>query len=489
MNEKFDVVIVGGGSAGSVAGARLSEDSGCRVLILEAGSDFADPAKVPAFFFGEIPGPPVPDMNWHYYSEPVRGVPRPMTAARLVGGGSMINGCIAVRGCPEDFALWESAGAIGWGWDDVLPYYEAVEREVMIRIPKVEELAPYQRAVIEGYQELGYRFVDDMNEPDSWYGVVGPWPQNRVSGERKGSVTTYLRRARSRPNLVIRDHCLVERVLLDGTRAVGVTYLDSASQAVTVEADRVVLSAGAYNTPMVLMRSGIGPASHLSELGIQTVLDLPVGSRLMCHASTQFLVSTPLELARFTGPHLGAVARNNEWFMIPIVIDERTGGCAMIFARASLDGDGTVRLQSTKPDDNPLIYHELEKIIDTGGFDSAWEEFQRLMKTDALASRGARNADTDRPPAEFIAERIKTAGHHAGTCGIGRVIDPALAVYGAESLYVADASSFPRHVSNNPNLTCFMIGERVATILSGRKPPRSLSESERSALVPGKSWV
>jgi choline dehydrogenase len=471
VTEHYDVLVIGGGSAGSVAAARLSEDPACRVLMLEAGADFSDESRTPGFFFGEIPGPPVPDMDWAYMSEPVRGTPRPLTSARLVGGGSMINGCIAVRGRPEDFALWEDAGATGWNWNDVLPYYEAVEREIMIRIPQVGELSPFHRAAIDGFQELGYRFVEDMNQPNAWNGVVGPWPQNRVNGERKGSLTTYLRRARSRPNLTIRDHSLVDRVLFKGTRAVGASYLGTSTRrAVTVRADRVILSAGAYNTPTVLMRSGIGPASRLGAVGVKPILDLPVGTKLMCHASTEFLITGPRELTRFTGPHLGMVARNSEWFIIPIVTDEVNGACAVIFARASLDGDGTVTLKSTKPDDPPLIDHQLEMVIDRGEFESGWREFQALLATKTLASKGARNADSGRRPADFIADRIKTAGHHAGTCGIGRVIDPELRVYGAEGLYVADASSFPRHVSNNPNLTCFMIGERVAAGISGRKP-------------------
>ena len=176
----------------------------------------------------------------------------------------MINGTVAVRGAPRDYDRWQELGAPGWGWDAVRPVFERVERSVPIkRYP--ERWLPFQHAFVEGFAELGYRRVADMNAPDSWGRVVGAWPQNRRNEIRMGTLTTYLREARPRPNLTIRDRPTWTR-WCSTARARGIRAVAN-GRSEEIEAAAVVLSAGAYGTPAILLRSGVGPAGTCGASG------------------------------------------------------------------------------------------------------------------------------------------------------------------------------------------------------------------------------
>src|SRR5262245_27406848 len=206
VKRRYDVIVCGAGSSGGVMASRLSDDPALTVLLLDAGPDFPDEAESqPAFYvlgnllgggFAGV-GAAIPELDWGYWSEPLPGGRRiHLRRGRLVGGTSMINAGIFVRGRPGDFAAWVELGATGWSWDDVRPFYEAVEAEINIRKYPREQWQPFSHAFEEAYVELGYRLVDDANAPDAWDGVVGPWPQNRRNEIKLGTLPSYVRRAR-----------------------------------------------------------------------------------------------------------------------------------------------------------------------------------------------------------------------------------------------------------------------------------------------------
>lgn len=474
-----DVVIVGGGTAGAAAGHRLSEDEDRSVLVLEAGPDFADEiTNPPAFLTGGNTlgqnfsgiGAPTPDTDWDYWSVPLADGRRVHhRRARMVGGNSMVNGTIAVRASPLDFDRWQEHGAPRWGWADVKPYIERVETITPIRHVERQHWSPVAEMFAESFDEIGYSWVDDMNAPDAWDGIYGRWPLNRKNAVRQGTLVTYVREARERPNFTIRGHCLTDRVLIENGRAVGVRYIDGQGHPQVVTADLVLLAGGAYGSPCVLLRSGIGPADELAALGIEPVSNLPVGRNMMEHPQCFFYAQGPPELADMTLPGwpVAARAKGNGWWSFPLALDEDTGLCAYAFALTEDANDGTVRLTSAAPDAVPQIDHRLQEVIDSDRFDHAHATFRELRATASVTGRGVHDPEEGRPLREILQERMGTGFHPAGGCQIGRVVDDELCVHGIEGLRVADASVFPVHILNNPNLTCMMLGERVADLIKG----------------------
>jgi len=474
MSDTFDVVVVGSGSSGGAVAARLSEDEGCRLLLLEAGPDFPDEELVPPSFMsggailgerGSGTGAPVPAYDWGLRSETLaNGQTLPLARARMVGGTSMINGSVAVRGRPEDYERWVAAGAEGWSFEALLPVFERVEELLRVSIYPRERWLPVQELLTEAWLELGFRWHDDLNAPDAWDDVVGPWPRSRHNETRMGSLNTYIRAARRRPNFTLRADALVDRVELTDGRVTGVRYLDAARQPQVVHAGEVVLSAGAYGSAPILLRSGIGPAADVRALGLDPVADLPVGRELMDHPSLPLLLDIDPEYALMGWPQLAAVARGDGWWGIPMSYDQERSQILIGFCLATVAGPegGAVTVASPDPTALPVVHHGFQAAIDGGVFDGILEAGERLLGTQTMRAAHARDlaAGTDRR-ARMMGS-VRTGTHPAGGCAIGKVVDPDLRVLGVEGLRVADASVFPLHVTNNPNLTCHVVGEIAA---------------------------
>src|SRR5947208_10816367 len=294
VNKGYDYVIVGGGSAGCVLANRLSEDGGARVLLIEAGGRDLNPLIHIPLGMGKMHEYDM--FNWGYHTEPepnLNGRKIEAMRGKVLGGSSSINVMAYTRGNRGDYDRWAQKGARGWSFADVLPYFRRCETweggESAWRGgagPLGTEFAktpdPLFDAWLEAAAALGYKATPDYNAEQQE--GFGRGQYTIRDGRRSSSARAYLRPARKRRNLAVATGAHATRVLMRGTRATGVEYALASGDLVRVEAGReVILSSGTFNTPQLLMLSGVGPAAHLAEFGIRTVVDLPVGKNLQDH--------------------------------------------------------------------------------------------------------------------------------------------------------------------------------------------------------------
>lgn len=514
---KYDVVVVGAGSAGAVVAARLAMAGGRSVLLIEAGPDYPDFATLPdELKYGYAGGADVmvgEEHSWHFTgtanesAEPML-VPR----GRVTGGTSAINGQVFLRGLPEDFDGWADRGNPEWSFEKVLPFFRRLETDmdfaddfhgvngpVPCRRLRESEWIPPLRAFHQACVEAGHRPVADLNHPEA--SGVGPLPLNNPNNIRMSTALTYLVRVRHMLNLTVRPGCTVHRLIVERGRVTGLE-VESGGERFVVEADHTVLSAGTIGSPHILMLSGIGPEEHLREMGIPVVHSLKgVGENLRDHPMS-FVTARVRDLSSLDpmGPRLGVALRyssgssphpNDMIMWMQAFATERAvrGGDRMtpigiriVVSVYLATSRGRVRLSSPDPDVQPeLLYNLLQTDDDLARMRAGIRSACALFESPAFAEiveRRLEPLDSDLESDEsldlWLRREVTTAQHITGTCRMGPDSDPWAVVdqygrlHGLEGLTVADASIIPDSVRANTNVTTMMIGERIADFLLDR---------------------
>jgi len=512
----YDYVIVGGGSAGCVLAARLTEDPDVSVLLLESGPpDVNENIHVPLGYLKLART----EIDWDYCTAPephCDGRRIPLPRGKVLGGSSSMNAMIYIRGNPLDYDQW---GVPGWGWDDLLPYFlksEDNERGASEwhgaggPLPVSEQRSGnvITQAWVDAGVEAGLERNDDFNGPAQ--DGVGMYQVTQRGGMRASAAVAYLHPAMERPNLTVMPYMHVTRVLFEGTRAVGVEATQL-GQAQELRAEReVILAGGAYNSPQLLMLSGVGPAEHLTLKEVEVLLDQPaVGENLTDHAATYGVWTTPepqslllaLEPAALeqfeatqTGPFASNLAESGGFVRIDPsapapdtqfhvaavhIVDEGMGdpqahGVWVSPCLLTPESRGSVRLASNDPTAKPIVRNE---------FYSAAADMERAvnavrMMIDICSQPAMRpycaqpftfpDGDSDDALRAHVARTTFPIYHPVGTCAIGSVVDDELRVNGLEGIRVVDASVMPMVPRGNTNAPVIAVAERAADLIMGR---------------------
>ena len=511
---KYDVVIVGGGSAGCTLATRLSEDPEKSVLLLEAGPDYPGVEYLPDAIkngwdnsTSELGSP----FNWSYQGTGSARQAKPMEIARgkVIGGSGSVNGQVFLRGLPEDYDGWAERGNDEWSYLKVLPFFRKLETDLDIRddfhgtdgpipvrrIPRSDWL-PVNEAFYQALLAAGFPQDSDMNSPDGT--GAGPVPMNNPDNVRTSAALAYLNPNRHRLNLTVKAGVLGQRVVFDGNRAVGVE-VESGGETFTVETEEVVLCAGGIASPQLLMLSGVGPADHLRELGIPVVKDLPgVGQNLRDHplitldlvpaegvALAGKMPQTPTGL-RYTAKgsdtrndmqvYLGSMGQEDEGDPVRgSSVYGSTGMYIHILLNAAKSA-GELSLISADPAAKPrLDFRYLEDEWDVARLREAIRVSAKLLENEALGpmvkellAPSQQVIESDEALSDWIHQNVATAFHSSGTCKMGpesdptAVVDQYCRVQGLEHLRVVDLSVAPDVVRANTNATAIMIAERAS---------------------------
>lgn len=529
----FDYVIVGGGSAGCVVAARLAENPGARVLLLEAGPEAAgiEETRVPAAYGRLFRG----RYDWNYVTLPQeRADDRPVywPRGKLLGGSSAMNAMIYIRGNRADYDAWrDDYGCTGWGFADLLPYFRRAEDNSRgegpyhgtggpLAVADLRHKSVHARHFVESAMRRGAEANEDFN--GARQDGVGFYQVTQKGGRRWSVADGYLA---TRPkNLTVRTNALVTGLVIEGGRAAGVTYRHAGREEAARAEAEVILAAGAVGSPQLLMLSGIGPADHLRDRGIYVIADVPaVGANLIDHPAVPVIWATPDErglwessglagLTRWRLTHSGPLASNIaeaggfarsdprlaepdiQWHVLPVAFleqglaDPARRAMTVLVTLVDVASRGRLRLASRDPRHRPLIDPGyLSDVRDL----SALAAGVRMARDFGMAAPMSKicaeelapgeGVHTDHEMRDYIRSSVVTCYHPAGTCamggegvrpafGAGSVVDPMLRVRGVDGLRVVDASVMPALPRGNTNAPVVAIAERAADLIAGRAP-------------------
>jgi len=514
VKKGYDYIVAGGGSAGCVLAARLSENPAVQVALIEAGPiDEAPEVHTPVAF---------PQLfksahDWDYSTEPepaLCGRRIYLPRGKVLGGSSSMNAMIYIRGNRSDYDGWAAEGATGWSYDEMLPYFIKAEANEWgashfhgadgpLSVQEGRSQHPLIDRVIEAFVEAGYPHNRDFNGTSQLGAGRFQFTQN--SGMRCSTAAGYLRPARGRSNLDIITQATVARVVLERSRAVGIEIYRHGEKSIIRAEREVIVSAGAYNSPQILMLSGIGKPADLKAAGIDAHVDLPVGHDLQDHPGlvlsyftdtpTLFRAGTEEDVRLFQesgrGPLTSSISEGGGFFSTdpstelpdimfnagPVMFYEE--GLSQPFDDAYVFGPvvlkptsrGTVKLRSARPGSKPRIFSNfLATEEDRRSMIRGVQLTMDVAQRPALAAvcRGPHLVPASASDADvwsFIQRNTQTFYHPSSTCGIGRVVDPRLQVLGVEGLRVADASVMPSVIRGNTNAPVIAIAERAADLI------------------------